>query len=57
MRLALLLATSVGFYAEAQGLVWKVTPPAGTAPPVLVDGKLLVTGLQGNRLYTVAYDS
>ena len=36
---------------------WKAMPPAGKSSPVIVNGKLILTGHNGDSFLTVAYDA
>jgi outer membrane protein assembly factor BamB len=38
-------------------VAWKATPPAGKSSPVVVAGKVIVTGHAGERFVTVAYEA
>jgi outer membrane protein assembly factor BamB len=35
---------------------WKVTVPAGLSSPIVVGDKLVITGFDNGKLYTIAYD-
>lgn len=41
-------------FGPAGNLAWKATPPAGKASPVIVNGKLILTGHNGDSFITVA---
>ncbi len=44
-------------FGPARNVGWKVAPPTGKSSPVIVGGKLFLTGHDGDRLLTVAYDA
>ena len=44
-------------FGPAKNLEWKATPPAGKSSPVIVNGKLILTGHNGDSFLTVAYDA
>jgi outer membrane protein assembly factor BamB len=44
-------------FGPAKNVAWKVAPPAGKSSPVVVGGKVILTGHAGDALLTVAYDA
>lgn len=44
-------------FGPARNVAWKATPPMGKSSPVVAAGRLLLTGHEGDRLLTVAYDA
>lgn len=44
-------------FGPAKNVAWRVTPPVGKSSPVIVGGKLILTGHSGEALLTVAYDA
>lgn len=44
-------------FGPSKNLAWKAKPPAGKSSPILVQGKLILTGHEGDALLTVAYDA
>lgn len=41
----------------SQNVAWRVSPPAGKSSPVVFGGQVILTGHEGSRLLTVAYDA
>jgi outer membrane protein assembly factor BamB len=44
-------------FGPVKNVAWKVTPPAGKSSPVIVNGKLILTGHNGDSFLTVGYDA
>ncbi|MBI2686051.1 MAG: PQQ-binding-like beta-propeller repeat protein [Acidobacteria bacterium] len=44
-------------FGPARNLAWRVSPPAGKSSPIVAGGKLILTGHDGDRFLTVAYDA
>ena len=44
-------------FGPAKNLAWKASPPAGKSSPVIVNGKLILTGHNGESFFTVGYDA
>ena len=44
-------------FGPAKNLAWKATPPLGKSSPVIVGGKLILTGHNGESFLTVGYDA
>ena len=44
-------------FGPGKNVAWKVAPPLGKSSPVVVGGKLILTGHAGEALLTVAYDA
>ncbi|MFN0102684.1 MAG: PQQ-binding-like beta-propeller repeat protein [Bryobacteraceae bacterium] len=44
-------------FGPARNLVWKAAPPLGKSSPVIVNGKLILTGHNGGSFLTVGYDA
>ena len=40
-----------------KNVAWKATPPQGKSSPVIVNGRLILTGHSGESLVTVSYDA
>lgn len=44
-------------FGPSKNLAWKAGVPTGKSSPVIVDGKVILTGHDGDRFLTVAYDA
>ena len=44
-------------FGPMKNVAWKVVPPQGKSSPVIVDGRLILTGHNGESLVTVSYDA
>src|SRR5437588_5667030 len=43
-------------FGPDKNVKWKVPAPSGMSSPVIAGGKLVITALDGGKLFTIAYD-
>jgi outer membrane protein assembly factor BamB len=43
-------------FGPEKNVKWKVTAPSGLSSPIIAGDKLVITGFEGEKLYTIAYD-
>jgi outer membrane protein assembly factor BamB len=43
-------------FGPEKNVQWKVTAPSGLSSPITASDKLVITGFEGEQLYTIAYD-
>jgi outer membrane protein assembly factor BamB len=43
-------------FGPKKNVKWKVPAPSGMSSPVIAEDKLIITALDGGKLYTIAYD-
>lgn len=44
-------------FGPTKNLAWKATPPSGKSSPVIVNGRLILTGHNGDSFITAGYDA